>query len=329
MKNKLFFAIPVYNEENNLMSCIKSLSKDTSSLNYSLKTFICLNGCTDNSEKIAEGLQKEYPLLKITILKSKKGKLNAQEKIVKTISSKEDYVIFLDSDIEIKKGCIEKLISELNKHKQIMIVGAFPIVKSYKGKNLWKKILSQILNIRSKHPAWEKSKYDVCKYHPYALSNPQYKNTFKNSEVQSKIFFHGRMFALRSKKIWEKPSKKSGVVGDDTYLSDNTLYKYGKFSIRNRYDAIAYYKPFTSLIFHYRVYKRVYYDLKNLERYYPKFKKFRRDSKLEINKDYLNKQDKKTKMIFYVYSLIRKIENFFFRYSLEKNPGKLWKYKNK
>ena len=329
MKNKLFFAIPVYNEENNLENCIKSLWKDSSSLKYNLKTFICLNGCTDNSEEIAFNLQERYLKLNIEILKSKRGKLNAQEKIIKNINSKEDYIIFLDSDIEIKKGCIKKLISELNKHKKIMIVGAFPIAKTYEGKNLWKKIISEILNIRSKHPSWEKSKYDVKEYHPYALFYPQHKNTNKIHEIQSKIFFHGRMFALRSKLIWEKPSKKSGVVGDDTFLSDNTLYKYGNSSIRNRYDAIVYYKPFTSLIYHYRVYKRVYYDLKNLEEYFPKFKKIRKYSKLEINKNYLSKQNKKTKFLFYIYSIIRKIEKFLFRYSLEKDPAKIWQYKSK
>ncbi len=94
MKNELFFAIPVYNEENNLRKCIESLLKDVSSLNYSLKTFICLNGCTDNSEKIALNLQKEYPKLNIIVLKSKKGKLNAQEKIVQKIDSEKDYVFF-------------------------------------------------------------------------------------------------------------------------------------------------------------------------------------------------------------------------------------------
>ena len=329
MKTKLFFAIPVYNEENNLEDCIKSLAKDASSLNYFLETFICLNGCTDNSEEVAFNLQKKYIKLNIKILKSKKGKLNAQKKILKNINSEKDYVVFLDSDIEIKRGCIKKLISELDKHKKIMIVGAFPIAKTYIGKNFWRKIISKILNIRSKHPSWEKSKYNVKKYHPYALSDPQYKNTKQNPEIQSKIFFHGRMFVLRSKLIWDKPSKKSGVVGDDTFLSDNTLYKYGNFSIRNRYDAIVYYKPFTSLIYHYRVYKRVYYDLKNLKKYYPKFKKIRKLSQLEINKNYLNKQNKKTKLLFYTYALIRRIEKFLFKYSLEKDPAKIWQYSKK
>lgn len=329
MKTKLFFAIPVYNEENNLEDCIKSLAKDSFSLNYSLKTFICLNGCTDNSEKVSFNLQKKYPKLKITILKSKKGKLNAQEKIIKNIDSKKSYIIFLDSDIEIKKGCIKKLISELDKHKQIMIVGAFPIAKHYNGNSLWKKIISKILNIRSQHPFWEESKYDVKEYHPYALSDPQHKNTNQNHEIHSKIFFHGRMFALRSKLIWKKPSKKSGVVGDDTFLSDNILYRYGKDSIRNKYDAIVYYKPFTSLLYHYCVYKRVYYDLKNLEKFYPKFKKIRRLSKLKINKEYINKQNKKTKILFYIYEIIRKIEKFLFKYSLEKDPAKIWYYSKK
>jgi glycosyltransferase involved in cell wall biosynthesis len=51
MTNKLFFAIPIYNEENNIEKCIKSLNKDSLSLNKKIKTFLCLNGCLDNSEK--------------------------------------------------------------------------------------------------------------------------------------------------------------------------------------------------------------------------------------------------------------------------------------
>ncbi len=329
MKNNLYFAIPVYNEENYLEKCIKSLYKDSLSLNRNIITFLCLNGCTDNSEKITLSLQQKYFKLNIKILKSKKGKLNAQEKIIKNIHSEKDHIIFLDSDIEIKRGSIKKLIFELDKHKKIMVVGSFPIAKKYVGKNLWKKLMSKVLNIRSRHSSWEKSKYDVEKYHHYALFDPQYKNTNYNHELQSKIFFHGRMFALRSKLVWAKPSKKSGVVGDDTFLSDNILYKYGKDSIRNRYDAIVYYKPFTSLSYHYRVYKRVYYDLKNLEKSYPKFKKIRRLSKLKINKEYINKQDKKTKILFYIYEIIRKIEKFLFKYSFEKDPAKIWCYSKK
>jgi len=298
-------------------------------LNRKIITFLCLNGCTDNSEKIAIDLKQKYLKLNIQILRSKKGKLNAQEKIIKNIHSKKDYIIFLDSDIEIKRGCIKKLISELDKHRKIMIVGAIPIAKEYVNKNLWKKLMSKILNIRSSHPSWEKSRYDVKRYHPYALSDPQYKNTNSEHELQSKIFFHGRMFALRSKLVWANPSKKSGVVGDDTFLSDNILYRYGKNSIRNRYDAIVYYKPFTSLLYHYCVYKRVYYDLKNLEKSYPKFKKIRRLSKLKINKEYINKQDKKTKILFYIYEIIRKIEKFLFKYSFEKDPAKIWYYSKK
>lgn len=329
MNNNLYFAIPVYNEENNLGKCIKSLYRDSLLLNQKITTFLCLNGCTDNSKKIAFDMQKKYPKLNLKILKSKKGKLNAQEKMIKNISSKKDYIIFLDSDIEIKKGCIKKLINELNKHKKIMIVGAYPIAKKYFGWNICKKLFSGILNIRSKHPSWERSKYEVSEYHPYAVLDPQYKNTNPKHELQSKIFFHGRMFALRSKQIWSKPAKKSGVVGDDTFLSDNILYHYGKGSIRNRYDAIVYYKPFISLLYHYRVYKRVYYDLKNLEKSYFKFKKIRRLSKLEINKDYLNKQNKMTKILFYLYEVIRKIEKFLFKYSLEKDPSKIWYYSKK
>jgi len=322
--HKLYFSIPIFNEEDNLEQCITSLYDEAKSLNQDVETFLCLNGCTDNSKKIALILQKKYPRLNIKILHSKKGKLKAQDEIIKNIRSKTGYIIFLDSDIEVKNGCIKKLISELDKHKEIIIVGALPIAKVYAGSNLWKKLLSQVLNIRSKHPLLEKSSYDVREYHPYAFSDPQQVNITPDQELQSKIFFHGRMFVMRSKEVWAKPSKCSGVVGDDTFLSDNTLYRYGKGSIRTRYDAIVYYEPFTSLLAHYNVYKRIYYDLKNLERSYPNFKDIRKLSKLKTNKDYLCKQNKKTRILFYTYDMIRKIERFLFRVSIEKNPSKIW-----
>jgi glycosyltransferase involved in cell wall biosynthesis len=323
---KLYFLIPVYNEEENLESCIHSLYKASFGTAKNLKCFLCLNGCIDGSKEIALRLQKKYSSLNIQILECEKGKLNAQQKMLEKIKSKKSYLFFLDADIGLEPSSVNKMIEELDKHKKIMIVGAHPIARKYSGGRIWKKFLSNILNVRSGYPMVQKSRFDVSKYHPYVVSGSFNGNISPEQELQSKIFFHGRMFAVRFKDLWSRPNKNSGVVGDDTFLSDLILYKYGPGSIRIRYDAIVYYKPFISLLYHYKVYKRVHYDLKNLERFYPKFSNIRRLSKLEIDKKFLKKQALKVQLFVYSFELIRKIENFIFEFSLVRDPSKIWVY---
>jgi glycosyltransferase involved in cell wall biosynthesis len=326
--NNVSFIIPTYNEERNLEKCIKSLEKEIRGLKNPVRTFICLNGCIDKTPEIAEKCVEKYRNLNIKILKSKRGKINAQEIAIKNIKSL-GYIIFLDGDIKVRKNCIKKLIKELDKHKKLIAVGAFSVAENYNGKNPWKKFLDQILNIRSRHPLCEISKFDVKEYHPYALSDPQYKNTSSSHELKSKIYFHGRMFALRSKKFWSKPDPKKDIVGDDSFMPDNIIYKYGVGRIRMRYDAIVYYKPFISLRKHFKVYKRIFYDLKNLEDNYLKFKKIRKLSKLRLDKEYIKKQNLRTKINFKLHELTRKIEKFLFKISINKDPKKIWVYKKK
>ncbi len=322
MKNKISVIIPAYNEEKNLGRCIKYLNNSMKNIQKRTDIYIILNGCTDKTPEIAKKCKEKYKKLNIKILKSKLGKLNAQEKALKKIDLK-DYVFFIDADVEVTKKSIKKIIKELDKHKKLIAVGGFPVAKKYKGYNLWKKFLDQILNIRSRHPKSEISKFDVKDYHPYAFTDPKKTNTSPKHESQSKIFFHGRIFALRSKRYWVKPKYRE-IAGDDSFIPDYITYNYGKGRIRIRYDALCYYNPFTSLINHYKAYKRIYYDLKNLKELYPKFKDIRKHSILILNKEYIKNQKFTTKIKFKLYSLIRMFERFLFKFSLNKDPKKLW-----
>ncbi len=320
---RVTFIIPARNEEKNLENCIKSLYYAVKNLKIRKKTFICLNECTDNTFSVASRCIRKYKGLNITLLKSQKGKLNAQNMCVKHTHPK-SILIFLDADVELEKNSIKIILEEFKKHKSLIAVGGFPVAKKYNGKNPWKKFLDKILNIRSRHPKCEVALHDVKEYHPFALKNPQFVDTDPEHELRSKIYFHGRLFGIRSKKYWKKP-KNNKIVGDDSFLPDYITYKCGKGRIRIRYDALVYYSPYTSLIDHFKTYKRIYFDLKNLKKIYPEFRKIREDSTMILDFSYIKKQNLKTKIQFLIFTLIRKIEKILFEISGGKDPKIIWK----
>ena len=214
-----YICIPTYNEEKNLYRCISALNNEVKQIGNPIKTIICLNGCTDNSKQVAKKCQKIFPKLNIEVISSKKGKINAQQKSIRLMKSGK-IVFFTDSDTYIKKNTLKNILEELDKNKNLIAVGGFPIAIDYSGANPLKILFDGILNIRSRHPMAEISKRDVSAFHKFAIESPQYINTSPEHEMRSKIFFHGRLFALRSKKYWTKPDPRKGVVGDDYGLED-------------------------------------------------------------------------------------------------------------
>jgi len=321
----VYLCLAVYNEEKNLMNCISSINRAIKKIRPQVKTIICLNGCTDSSLRIAKECKQDYPFLNIRITKSVKGKLNAQKKMLSLIP-KNKRTFFIDSDTEISEDSISIMLKELDKHKGLIAVGGFPIAKKYEGFNPWKKLLDNILNIRSRHPMCEISKLEVLNYHKLANLYPQRINTNKEHESKSKIFFHGRLFLLKSKKYWNMPPKSKKVVGDDSYLPDYIIYNYGKNRIRIRYDALVYFKPLISIKEHYRAYKRIYYDLKNLKDSSPEFSDIREHSVLILDKDYIIRQKVLERVKFAIFNCIRCIEKMLYKISFERDPKKIWEY---
>jgi len=53
--------------------------------------------------------------------------------------------------LEIDNKSLNIILKELEKHKKLFAVGAFPIAKKYQGFSLWKKLLDNVLNILSRH----------------------------------------------------------------------------------------------------------------------------------------------------------------------------------
>ncbi|MDP2946597.1 MAG: glycosyltransferase family A protein [Nanoarchaeota archaeon] len=321
---KICICLAVHNNEKHLENCLNSVNNSVKHLQLPVKTFLCLNGCKDNSRKRAIGCKNSYPSLNIEIIKSCKGKLNAQKKMISLIP-KNARILFIDSDTIISENSIKILLDELNKHKELIAVGGFPVAKKYTGLNPWKIFLDNVLNIRSRHPMSEVSKLDVMDYHRLAITDPQNINTEKEHELRSKIFFHGRLFLLRSEEYWNMPKKNKNVVGDDSYLPDYIINKYGKNRIRIRYDAVVYFEPFVSIKKHYQTYKRIYFDLKNLKQNFPQFSEIRERSVLVLDKEYIKNQHVMERIKFFLFDFIRRVERISYNISLEKNSSKIWK----
>jgi len=135
---------------------------------------------------------------------------------------------------------------------------------------------------------------------------------------------------IRSKEYINFPENSKKIVGDDSFLPDYIIYTYGKGKIRIRYDSIVYYDPIISLINHFKCYKRIYLDLKNLKRGYPEFKQIREDSILILNKEYIKKLKWNEQVKFLVFTIIRKIERSLFKLEFKnKDPSQIWKYNKK
>lgn len=328
--NKYYIAIPAYNEENTIEKCllsIKSAKKICKKYNL-IGTYICLNGCTDNTSDVVKRLQKENPSLKIKILTSQRRGMNyALNKIMDTLTKNEAIIIKVDADTEVDSRAFQIILNELEKHPELKIVGGQPIAKKYTGSNVYKKILSRVLDIRSHYPESQVAVKDVTEFHPFSQTDPQ-PLLSPNFEKRSRIYFHGRFYALRNKKIWDVPGHR---IGDDTYLTLSVYKRFKKNSIRIRYDACCYYHPSTSLKTHWKVYKRIFLDTYTLFKL-PQFNKMNEiigKEAVKLDWAYIQTPPPQVKLYFIFYWLIKQIESILFNLMPKKYKPKVWSYKSK
>ena len=93
---ELYYCIPAYNEEKNIVDCLSSLDRQNIDLN--LETIVCLNGCTDETERAISQAGEKFPRLNTKVIHSKKGKSYAQNAIVKNIERNDIPLVFVDAD---------------------------------------------------------------------------------------------------------------------------------------------------------------------------------------------------------------------------------------
>jgi len=324
MSPKIYYCLPTYNEEKNILDCIQSLSSQD--INLDVETIICLNGCTDNTEKKVDIAIKEFPKLNIRKIHSKRGKSYSQNAIINTISDKTKPLVFIDADMILKKDCIKILYKELMRVNSLLVVGSWPLPKNLSSKSLFKRLWYEIFHVRAFHPESEISKNNVLKFKNYVKKYPQ-PNINPNFEIKSKIYFHGRTFMIRNAEIFKLPSRKD--VADDTFLPNVLHTLFGPGIIRTRYDAIVNYTPYTSLKTHFNTYRRIFLDKRQIDSKFPIFRESRFYEQTILNWNYILKQKMKIIFKFALYALVTRLENVLFSLLPKKQLHEIWSYNSK
>ncbi len=331
MKHSYYIIVPAYNEERTLSAFFESIARAVkfADKQFTLeKTYICINGCTDKTEQIAKILQKTLSVLKINILYSEKGMNKALCTIISKLEKSDIPIIKVDADVQLSRSSIHILLNELCRHPELLIVGGHPFARQFSGESFLRTLLARMIDIRSRYPLSQVATKDVSSYHELALVDPQ-PNMPYTFELRSRIYFHGRFYVLRNKDIWRVPPDR---IGDDTYLTLDVYSRFGRNSIRIRYDAACFYEPTTSLKEYWKVYKRIFCDTYTLFM----LPEFQTDNLIDVkNKiavkldwDYIRSLPLRIQLTFIGYVIIKKTSNLLFHISPKYNDN-LWTYERK
>ena len=329
-KLKYYIATPAYNEAGTLDVYFSHILKAVKfARSFELEgIYICANGCTDETETIIQDHIRQLPQLKIKLLRSSKGMNRALCKIIDSIPNNDVPIVKIDADVKVDKKAIKILLQELTNHKELQIVGGHPQAEDYVGNNPIRHLMTNILDVRSRHPMSQVAASDVSAFHQIALVDPQPYVT-PEFELRSRIYFHGRLYVLRNKNIWNVPANR---IGDDSYLTLSTYKRFGYGSIRLRYDSKCFYHPSRSIIGHWKVYKRIFCDLYTLFEL-PEFQgKILRETsnkkKVKLDWKYIRTLSLTDQLYFSLYSFIKHTFNYMYKLS-PKYSDKLWTYKAK
>jgi len=111
------------NEKKLVLKMLSSLQKDLiSSKIRNFEIIICLNNHDSQTKKELLNFSKLNIKLNIKIITSKPGLIQAQKQIIKESKSSKDFIIFYDSDIQIKNGTSKRFI-DFMENKPSVIVG--------------------------------------------------------------------------------------------------------------------------------------------------------------------------------------------------------------
>ncbi len=312
--------IAAYNEEKNIRKILRYLENQLLEIDSSKKTkiIICLNGCNDKTKKIVKEISKkfQYPLV---ITHSEKGKLKAHKKMLEFVDEKE-IVFFMDADVLVPKETIIALREEFEKDDYVKIVSAYPYVIKMKNLPPYKDLIFNVLNLKRIYPKIEVAKNNVSMYH----------SSNKEFNKKSRIYFHGRFFAIRNKSIYDFPRKKSKIRGDDTFLSRIILDKYGKGSINVLFGSKVYCAPLMSIRSYLKSWYRIRKDIDEINLEYPKFKKFNRKVIMKLNWKYLKTLPLEVKFYALCFSILRKYEALSYKIIKKKiDLDNIWSYDKK
>lgn len=309
----LTVGIPVKNEENTIVNMLQSVVKAVKclpkSVNY--ETIVCLNGNTDNTEKVIKENRDLCKQLNLTTVHSSIGKIPAEKKIA-SVRELSGFLLYCDADTDLDKYSIRELYDTMRKDTTLRVVCAKVLPKFPTRMNNFLKIMKSYYKMR------------------YLLPE--------------RGCFHGRMFMMRDdkdilsnyyfKKTLTKIPKKlakdlyldKGPISDDIILSAAIVHKYGQNAIKRVHSAKVYFYPPDNLYDFYLGVRRYTIEIERTNLLFPEYEKINDSEQfarpIKISKPTLFKRDK------HLAELLMELEHFLGKvvkdYEIDKNKRDLW-----
>lgn len=280
---KFSIIIPVYNTEEYIKECLKSVKKQTFK-NY--EVIIVNDGSTDNSKETIEKLIKNNSNFNL-YTKENEGLSSARNYGVK--KAKGEYLIFLDSDDYIDTSLLEVINNYIEENKKVELI-RYEVIKVENNKenkcifneiedgtgqevfiNLCKnELFMTAWSYAYKRSMWIKHNYEFTKgrFHedygliPYIVINSKYIG-FTN--------YYGYYYRIRENSITTNTKKVDKRYNDIFYFYDNLMKKINKdIAITNKGR-----KVFKSYLANSLIVLLSTMDKNMFNKYYPKVKKRR------------------------------------------------------
>jgi glycosyltransferase involved in cell wall biosynthesis len=137
------FIIPCHNEEQilekNSLKLLNFLNNQT--YNFDWKIILVLNGITDNSITIAEGLKKQNSKIDFFVIKEK-AKGNALKTYLNYSSA--DFLIYMDIDLAVSLENINTLLKNLLDNNYDLVIGSRLLPESKTNRSFIRELSSRI-----------------------------------------------------------------------------------------------------------------------------------------------------------------------------------------
>lgn len=286
---KLSIVIPLYNKENYIEKCIKSILINK---NKEFEVIIVDDGSTDNSGKICQKLIKEDNRLKY-FYKRNGGCSSARNYGIKI--SKGEYIWFIDSDDCIKENAIDRILELLFK-KECLILFGYQII--CKNGNIIKRIpkkIEKLNDIYNQYLFFNSSCNKIYKKEIILENNIQF---LENCHMGEDLNFNFKFFYYLTnlkieKEIYYNYYEADGVTSNinkrmEIFLAFDDIFqffknkedfkkmrkileKYYKINvIRSTYDAIIRERNRNKDYNSYNEIRKVYLNIKNRKKFFKK-----------------------------------------------------------
>jgi glycosyltransferase involved in cell wall biosynthesis len=258
--SQLTIGIPIRNEEKTLKEFIYSLRATVELLdkNISIETIVCLNGSSDNSERIINDLIEDLATSRIELQKihSVEGKINAQNAIVQA-KRLLGPICFFDADVLLDENCLAVLWNTMitEPFLQVAYAQVQPINTEHKTLIEW------LQSIHYKH-------FEILTPRKYFHGRGYILRSCKKLGIANKLTAENMRNNIGSDK-YHRLKLERGPQIDDVYLSRVIAHECGLDSIKEVQNTTVYFVPPRTLYDFYQGQKRLMLEILRLNLLFP------------------------------------------------------------